>query len=195
MSTPGVSTASVAATSPGPLRRLADRLFGDDGFGFRDVLDLVNPLQHIPIVGNVYRELTGDTLAPGIRVAGGALFGGPIGAALSVAGLMIDGARDGTAADTPPPVDSAVADAARASVPRGGWLLAAVSTPALPAQPAAPDLAGVRKDATDAPANAGPAVSSRVPAATGERRGGWLLAQAYALHEVDRPDPRVTDRA
>jgi hypothetical protein len=60
-------------------------LFGEDGFTFADLLDIVNPLQHIPVIGTLYRRITGDTLDPGARLAGGALFGGPIGVA--VAGL------------------------------------------------------------------------------------------------------------
>jgi hypothetical protein len=53
-----------------------ERLFGKDGIGFRDLLDIVNPLQHLPVVGTLYRALTGDALAPGSRILGGTLFGG-----------------------------------------------------------------------------------------------------------------------
>jgi hypothetical protein len=48
-------------------------------FGFADLLDVINPLQHIPGVSAVYREITGDSIQAPARVAGGALFGGPIG--------------------------------------------------------------------------------------------------------------------
>jgi hypothetical protein len=65
------------------------KLFGDDGFNFRDVLDLINPLQHIPIIGNIYRSLTGDLAAPAIRIAGGALFGGALGAAFAAANVAL----------------------------------------------------------------------------------------------------------
>lgn len=54
------------------------------GLSFGDVLDTLNPLQHIPVVSSIYRELTGDTISPGARVAGGALYGGPIGLVASV---------------------------------------------------------------------------------------------------------------
>ncbi len=54
--------------------------FGPDGFTFLDFLDIINPLQHIPIVATLYRDLTGDQIDPGSRIAGGTLFGGPIGA-------------------------------------------------------------------------------------------------------------------
>jgi len=204
MSTPAIATGTAPVTSPGPLRRLAARLFGDDGLSFKDVLDLVNPLQHIPVVGNVYRELTGDTLAPGIRVAGGALFGGPIGAALSVAGLVIDRARDRVPTDAADAVDTAVADAAPTPVPRGGWLLAAVSTPVPPEPPSlepssAPGLAGIRQDAPvestpPPPPPAGGRASGADALAVHARRGGWLLAQAYALEDAGRPGRRVLDR-
>src|SRR3546814_5593745 len=46
---------------------------------FSDLLDLVNPLQHIPGVAQVYRAVTGDAIKPAVKIVGGALFGGPIG--------------------------------------------------------------------------------------------------------------------
>ncbi len=49
----------------------------DDDMSFWDFLDVVNPLQHIPFVNTVYRELTGDTIKPSTQMAGGMLFGGP----------------------------------------------------------------------------------------------------------------------
>ncbi|MBK1663242.1 hypothetical protein CKO10_01790 [Rhodospirillum rubrum] len=68
-----------------------DKVINDnflDGFTFWDALDVINPLQHIPIVGPIYRELTGDELKSGPRLAGGTLFGGVLGlvdAAVNVA--------------------------------------------------------------------------------------------------------------
>lgn len=44
-------------------------------FGFGDFLDIVNPLQHIPIVATVYRNMTGDSIGAAPRVIGGALWG------------------------------------------------------------------------------------------------------------------------
>ena len=38
-------------------------LWGEDGFDFWDVLDVINPLQHIPFVNTLYREMTGDETA------------------------------------------------------------------------------------------------------------------------------------
>lgn len=65
-----------------------NKFFGSDGFNFKDVLDLINPLHHIPIVGAVYRSLSNDKIAPAIKLAGGALFGGAAGAGLAAIGLI-----------------------------------------------------------------------------------------------------------
>lgn len=71
------------------------RPFGEDGFGFDDVIDVVNPLQHIPIVSTVYRWLTGDEISPAAQLAGGALFGGAIGLAGAAGSLILDGLAGG----------------------------------------------------------------------------------------------------
>lgn len=59
-------------------------------FGFSDFLDIVNPLQHIPIVSTIYRELTGDELGAPARILGGALFAGPLGAAAGAASAAVE---------------------------------------------------------------------------------------------------------
>lgn len=58
--------------------------FGEDGLQVSDLLDVINPLQHIPFVSTLYRELTGDTISTAAKIAGGALLGGPIGLVASV---------------------------------------------------------------------------------------------------------------
>lgn len=67
----------------------AFKAFGDDGLTFSDVLDVVNPLQHIPVLGHIYRKLTGDEIDPASKLAGATLYGGPIGAAFSVASSLV----------------------------------------------------------------------------------------------------------
>jgi hypothetical protein len=64
--------------------------FGADGFTFLDFLDIINPLQHIPVVSTVYREMTGDEIDPGARIAGGTLFGGPIGATVALVDVAVE---------------------------------------------------------------------------------------------------------
>lgn len=55
----------------------------EDGFSFGDLLDTINPLQHIPVISTIYREVTGDTIGPVARIVGGTIFGGPVGFAAS----------------------------------------------------------------------------------------------------------------
>ncbi len=64
--------------------------FGNDGFGFDDFLDIINPLQHIPFVSSLYREITGDEISPGSRMIGGTLFSGGIGLAVSFINSAIE---------------------------------------------------------------------------------------------------------
>lgn len=174
------------ASAVGPVRRVFDQLFGEDGFNFKDVLDLVNPLQHIPVVGNVYRKLTGDVIAPGLRIAGGALFGGPLGAALSAVGLAVEaGARRGAAAaandgtgelpaqEQPQPEVAIHDPAPAAQTPRGGWMIAAATTGNIDAF-------------VPATAIAAPALAAR--GHDSAARGGWLLA-AGTSGAVSPPAP------
>lgn len=62
----------------------------DEAFGFFDLLDMVNPLQHIPIVSSLYRSITGDEIKPVARIIGGTVFGGPAGGAMSLANVIIE---------------------------------------------------------------------------------------------------------
>lgn len=57
---------------------------------FDDVLDVVNPLQHLPIVGTVYRAITGDKIGDVEKVAGDTLYGGPIGLVTSLADMAFE---------------------------------------------------------------------------------------------------------
>lgn len=63
----------------------------DEGMGFLDFLDVINPLQHIPVISTIYRSVTGDELKNFPRIVGGALFGGPIGLVTSaISAIMKD---------------------------------------------------------------------------------------------------------
>lgn len=50
-------------------------LWQNGDFGFGDLIDMINPLQHLPIVSTIYRNLSGDQIGMGSRVIGGALWG------------------------------------------------------------------------------------------------------------------------
>jgi hypothetical protein len=79
----------------------ADHPTGTADLGFADLLDVVNPLQHLPLISSVYRYLTGDEIKPAARIMGGTLYGGPIGFAVSAINTLaseIGGGDPGDAA-------------------------------------------------------------------------------------------------
>lgn len=176
----------MAAPSAEPARGLVTTLFGDDGFSFKDVLDLVNPLQHIPVVGNLYRKLTGEVIAPAIRLAGGALFGGPLGAALSAVGLMVESNVNSTRNESD--AASLVADSTMETPRRGGWIVNAALTGKMP---------------TDIPVEVSVSTDKAIARtdhdSSAPRRGGWMVAQAYAMEDFERAarersTPQIADK-
>lgn len=68
----------------------ASQTASDPASLFGTLVDTINPLQHIPGVSTVYREVTGDTANPLASMAGGFLFGGPIGMAAGAAGSFLE---------------------------------------------------------------------------------------------------------
>ena len=85
-----------------------------EGYQFGDVVDVVNPLHHLPIVGMVYRGLSGDAIHPMSQIIGGAIYGGPVGAVTGTANAIsqIQTGKDlgdhalslvGLGSKTPPP--------------------------------------------------------------------------------------------
>lgn len=61
-----------------------DNLFADKQASWLDAIDVVNPLQHIPLVSDYYQEMTGDQIGYLPKIIGGSLFGGIYGLASSV---------------------------------------------------------------------------------------------------------------
>jgi hypothetical protein len=80
-----VTTSEVQAGGPAPNPPLATmqkplrKPFGEDGFTFADFIDIINPLQHLPVISGIYRRLTGDTIDQAPKMLGDVLFGGPLG--------------------------------------------------------------------------------------------------------------------
>jgi hypothetical protein len=66
----------------------ADASDGEDFF--HRLLDVVNPLQHLPVVGTIYRAATGEHIGPLEKIAGDALYGGLWGAASSIADVAFE---------------------------------------------------------------------------------------------------------
>ena len=67
-------------------------------FSFGEFIDIINPLQHIPVVNKIYRHFTGDEISSVAQIIGGGIYGGPIGAATSIAAAAIDEHGGGTEA-------------------------------------------------------------------------------------------------
>ena len=75
-----VHSVNTVAQGPAPAAAKAP----DEGFTFGDFLDIINPLQHIPVISTLYRHLTGDEIGVPEKVAGDGLYGGVIGLACSL---------------------------------------------------------------------------------------------------------------
>src|SRR5258708_9414326 len=86
------AAATVAAPPKVDLTDLADPTkVPSQSLSFHDLLSSINPLQHIPIVGTIYRAITGDAPPPpAVRVIGGILLGGPVGLVTSVANAILE---------------------------------------------------------------------------------------------------------
>jgi len=52
-------------------------------FSFSDFIDMINPLQHLPVISGIYRKLTGDEMGDGPRMIGGAVYGALLGSWVS----------------------------------------------------------------------------------------------------------------
>jgi hypothetical protein len=84
---PQTQSAATASTDTGkPLITT-----GADGKSFFDnLLDIVNPLEHLPVVSTIYSTITGDKPGDVEKIAGDTLYGGVIGLASSVADVAFE---------------------------------------------------------------------------------------------------------
>lgn len=73
--------------------------------GAADILDIINPLQHLPLIAHIYRDITNDQIKPGARLIGGAAFGGIIGLASSSINAVVE---DKTGKDVPTAIMTAL---------------------------------------------------------------------------------------
>jgi len=74
------------------IQNMKDSTESGEKWSFFDFLDVINPLQHIPIISTIYRSITGDEIKTAARAMGGMLYGGPIG--------MVAGIANGTVEET-----------------------------------------------------------------------------------------------
>jgi hypothetical protein len=111
---------------------------GASGLSFGDLIDIVNPLQHLPIISTLYRAITGDTIGTPEKIAGDTLYGGLYGFIGSLADTAFQAITGKNVGDTMLAFLSGGSDStstADASVPASVTSATAISlpTPDLPA--------------------------------------------------------------
>jgi hypothetical protein len=201
--------------SPIDMDAIGTAIFGDDGLTFDDLLDVINPLHHIPVVSTLYRHFTGDTIANGPRLAGGGLFGGLIGLAGAAFNIVIEESTGQDVGDhvlallldddvAPGGNDKAPArpaiDYANLEPGERVAALAAYAPPARPAPEPAPILAGLEDDtaperaaAIAAPAPAAPAAMPTAAAIAGLAMADLEPGERAALLMARPPAPPAAE--
>ena len=53
-------------------------------------MDVINLLQHLPVISDLYCSMTGDEISAGARSSGGTLYGGPLGFLGTLANMVIE---------------------------------------------------------------------------------------------------------
>jgi len=84
-----MSVDATSSTIAAPAQPQADQKpqskSSDWDFSFHNLLDIINPLEHLPIIGTIYRAITHTHIGIPERIAGDALYGGLWGAVSGVA--------------------------------------------------------------------------------------------------------------
>lgn len=110
----------------------------DWDFSFHNLLDIINPLEHLPIIGTIYRAITGTHIGIPEKIAGDALYGGLWGAVSGVADAAFEAVTGKDFGSTILALftghhrDTAVASNAPANVPTNVTVTPPVKLPALP---------------------------------------------------------------
>lgn len=84
-SSEAVKITGIPARQPGGIKNAQVATISHDNFSFGDFLEMVNPLNYIPVVSRVYQQATGNQspVASISSLIGGAIFGGPLGFAMA----------------------------------------------------------------------------------------------------------------
>jgi hypothetical protein len=167
-----------------------------DDFSFDDVIDMINPLHHIPIIGTIYREMTGDQIKPVSRIVGDIAYGALSGSLLisgiasvvsaayeqqtgeeptvQIADALFD-LKKSKIPDTTPPTMLAQADTASAS-----------QAPAPSAAPAPAPVQVASLDAAQAAAATQPTTSAQTPNVVSKQPYGGVMDMTGAAKNQQR---------
>lgn len=92
---------SPAAKTPGAMTPMPAPSSSGDGEGFfHHLWNVINPLQHLPVVGTIYRAVTGEHIGSIEKIAGDTLYGGLWGGITSVADVAFESITGKSAEDT-----------------------------------------------------------------------------------------------
>ena len=114
-----------------------------------DLIDVINPLQHIPVVSSLYRAVTGDEISGSARVMGATLYGGPIGLIAGATNAIMAEVNGAGLGDTL--VAGLLGEEVPGTAPEGGTLLAEAEAAPEATSDAAPDLAPAAEPVDQAP--------------------------------------------
>jgi hypothetical protein len=94
----GVEAVTVAANKAAGAN--APTASGPSESFFHHLLDVINPLQHLPVIGTIYRAITGEHIGTIEKIAGDALYGGLWGAVASIADVAFEAVTGKSVEDT-----------------------------------------------------------------------------------------------
>jgi hypothetical protein len=142
---------AAGANPAAPASSVQTTTTAEHGLSFHDVLSAMNPLQYLPVVGTIYRAVTGDVIPEALRCGGSmlvsGLLGGPIGLGINIATTIAEKAtgidpekiiaaqiNPAPLADAPPADISALATAPPSLTPATAAPPAVAQTPMTAAQ-------------------------------------------------------------
>ncbi len=163
----------------------------DGDFTFDDFLDIINPLQHIPVVSTLYRQITGDAISPHARVLGDTLFGGASGFVAAAANVFFEEVAGEDIGETvmaffsgeegagDPQVAGSDDPAAPAIIPAGAAPLTTSAGPAAPAtESSLPKTPSQAPSQTSSQPPSPPLSQGDVPQQEGDAAAGLLTGDA-----------------
>jgi hypothetical protein len=145
---PAQASGNAAATASNSGAKASNSGTQKEGF-FHHLLDVINPLQHLPVIGTIYRAITGERIGAVERIAGDTLYGGLWGAVSSVADVAFESLTGKSAEDTvlswfKSDTSTKVAQITAPTI-TATQSLPSADTPALPS-PSAADVASAQPD-------------------------------------------------